>query len=207
MKFAEGLRKIFWKGYYEIFDSKRTSYIDYLIKNGNLKVGTNCKIDSLKIISYKAKPANINIEIGNDCNLNCTIVLYNENAHINIGNRVFVGPDTQLIALEEIAIEDDVMISWGCTLMDNDSHSVISTERENDVIDFNKGLEFKNWDVVLRKKIRVERKSWIGFNCIILKGVEILEGSVVASGSVVTKTFRSFSIIGGNPARFIRETK
>ncbi len=44
------------------------------------------------------------------------------------------------------------------------------------------------------------------FKSIILKGVVLGEGVVVASGSVVTKSFDDYSIIGGNPAKFIRKT-
>jgi acetyltransferase-like isoleucine patch superfamily enzyme len=46
---------------------------------------------------------------------------------------------------------------------------------------------------------------WIGFNCIILKGVTIGEGSVVGAGSVVTKDVPPWTIVAGNPARIIRE--
>lgn len=46
---------------------------------------------------------------------------------------------------------------------------------------------------------------WIGANCIILSGVTVGEGSVIAAGSVVTKSVAPFTIVGGNPARLIKE--
>jgi acetyltransferase-like isoleucine patch superfamily enzyme len=91
--------------------------------------------------------------------------------------------------------------------MDTNSHSLISTEREDDVLDWNKGFEFKNWSKVESKRIHIHRNSWIGFKSIILKGVEIGRGTVVASGSVVTKNTEEYSIVAGNPARFIRKTR
>lgn len=45
---------------------------------------------------------------------------------------------------------------------------------------------------------------WIGSHCIIKSGVNIGDGSVVASGSVVVKDVAPYSIVGGNPARHIR---
>ena len=199
-------KRIASRVFYTLFPSRRKSQVDILIQNGNLKVGKNCDLRGLNIKTYRCRPGNLNIVIGDDCHLMGNIVLYDENARVTIGDRVFVGPDTNLIALNEIEIENDILISWGCTIMDNNSHSLHSAERATDVVDWKNGWEHKKWDVVDRRKIRIEKKSWIGFNSIILKGVEIKEGTIVASGSVVTKTFEPYSIIGGNPAQFIKKS-
>jgi len=45
---------------------------------------------------------------------------------------------------------------------------------------------------------------WIGFNAIICSGVEIGQGAVIATGSVVTKNVEPYSIVGGNPAKHIK---
>ena len=46
---------------------------------------------------------------------------------------------------------------------------------------------------------------WIGVGSTILKGVNIGDGSVIAAGSIVTKSIPSFEIWGGNPAKFIKK--
>jgi acetyltransferase-like isoleucine patch superfamily enzyme len=51
----------------------------------------------------------------------------------------------------------------------------------------------------------VEDDVWIGHGAIILQGVRIGEGSVVAAGSVVTKDVPPYSIMAGNPACRVRE--
>jgi len=45
---------------------------------------------------------------------------------------------------------------------------------------------------------------WIGANCIVLPGVNVGEGAIVAAGSVVTKDVVEFSIVGGIPAKIIK---
>ena len=53
-------------------------------------------------------------------------------------------------------------------------------------------------------KIILEDDVWIGVGSTILSGVRLGQGCVVAAGSVVTKSFPSYAIIGGNPARIIK---
>lgn len=52
--------------------------------------------------------------------------------------------------------------------------------------------------------IIIEDDVWIGTDSIILSGITIGKGSVIAAGSVVTKSFPAFSIIGGNPAKILK---
>ena len=51
----------------------------------------------------------------------------------------------------------------------------------------------------------IEDDVWIGANVTILKGVTIGHGSVIAAGAVVTQSFPPYSIIGGVPARLLKQ--
>lgn len=55
------------------------------------------------------------------------------------------------------------------------------------------------------KKITIGENCWIGFGAIILPGTQIGEGCIVAAGSVVSGQFGSNLLIGGNPAKIIKE--
>lgn len=55
------------------------------------------------------------------------------------------------------------------------------------------------------EKVIIGSDVWIGGNCVITAGVNIGEGAVVAAGSVVTKDVAPFTIVGGVPAKFIKE--
>jgi acetyltransferase-like isoleucine patch superfamily enzyme len=62
---------------------------------------------------------------------------------------------------------------------------------------------YKEIESKTKGEIVLEDDVWIGTNALILSGVRIGKGAVVAAGSVVTKDVESYSIVGGNPARKI----
>ena len=124
-----------------------------------------------------------------------------ENAKVSIGRRSFVS--AMIVSAENIEIGDDVMIAWGTTIVDHNSHPISFSNRSEDVINWLQGK--KNWEHVKMSPVKICDKVWIGFNSIILKGVTIGEGSVVGAGSVVTKDVPPWTIVAGNPARIIRE--
>ena len=62
-----------------------------------------------------------------------------------------------------------------------------------------------NQDAITKGPISLEHDVWIGARAIILSGVKIGTGAVVAAGAVVTKDVPPYAIVGGNPARIIRK--
>lgn len=150
-----------------------------------------------------------NIRVKNKCFINIdeqtqivgSLIFDRDNASILIGKRVFISGS--IIAAQRIEIGDDVLISWGTTVVDHNSHSISFSERINDAVDWM--VDKKDWSDVKISPVKICDKVWIGFNAIILKGVTIGEGSVVGAGAVVTKDVPPWTIVGGNPARIIRE--
>jgi len=59
--------------------------------------------------------------------------------------------------------------------------------------------------VCLERPVRIEDHAWLGARATICPGITIGEGAVVAAGAVVTRDVAPYTIVGGNPARFIRE--
>jgi galactoside O-acetyltransferase len=125
-----------------------------------------------------------------------------EGAAISIGARTFVG-GSLLVSAERIELGDDVLMAWGCTVVDHDSHDIDWDGRRNDVGDWYDGR--KDWSRVERAAVRIGDRTWIGFNVSILKGVTIGEGAVVGAGSVVTGDVEPYVLVAGNPARVIRK--
>ena len=59
-------------------------------------------------------------------------------------------------------------------------------------------------DAMSKGAITIEDEVWIGANVVILSGVKVGRGAVIAAGSVVVKDIPDFAIVGGNPAKIIR---
>ena len=163
-----------------------------------LFVGNGSKL-SFNKFAFKE---NCTISIGNQSMIQASFYFDKEDAKVTIGNRTFIG-GSKIICAEEIEIGDDVLMSWGCTIVDHDSHSLSFLERKEDVVNWL--IDKKVWNKVSIKKVKIENKVWIGFDVKILKGVTIGEGSVIAAGSIVTKDVQPFTLVGGIPAKFIKK--
>lgn len=107
--------------------------------------------------------------------------------HITIGKNVFINFDCTFLGLGGITIEDDVLIGPKVSLI-TENHPLNPEER--------KGLT--------GKPIVIKKNAWIGANATILPGVTIGENAVVAAGAVVSKDVPDNTIVGGIPAKFIK---
>jgi len=58
---------------------------------------------------------------------------------------------------------------------------------------------------VMSKDVRLEGNVWVGSRAMILKGVTVGAGAIIAAGAVVTKDVPSHSVVAGIPAKVIRE--
>ena len=141
------------------------------------------------------------VTVDEDTQVDGFIFFDKENAKVSIGRRSFV--NAMIVSAESIDIGDDVLIAWGTTIVDHNSHSISFSKRSEDVTNWMQGK--KDWSHVKTSPVKICDKVWIGFNTIILKGVTIGEGSVVGAGSVVTKDVPPWTIVAGNPAKIIRE--
>lgn len=104
---------------------------------------------------------------------------------VTIGERVLVNEGLDVMAGGSITIEDDVLIGPQVTILTSNH-------------------DFMNLTVLRNKPVVIKRKSWIGARAILCPGVTVGEGAIVAAGAVVTKDVAPHTLVGGNPAKLIK---
>jgi acetyltransferase-like isoleucine patch superfamily enzyme len=169
-----------------------------LLPEGSLVLGAGSRF---QVANVSARPG-CRLHIGAGSLIEASITFERDGAAVMVGERTFVGRSALSVA-ERVTIGADVLIAWGVTIMDHDSHSIRFTERRHDVSDWLCG--HKDWSHVPMAPVTIGDKSWIGTGATILKGVSVGEGGIVAAGSVVTHDVPPWTIVAGNPARKIRE--
>lgn len=156
----------------------------------------------------KVNTANVSLKssssfyVGEKSIIEARIVFEREGAIVRIGDRSFIG-GSSIYCATKIEIGNDVLISFGVSIADHDSHSTIFDHRKNDVLLWYDGK--KDWTNVRSRPVVIGDRVWIGMHSIILEGVTIGEGSVIGAGSVVTNDVAPYTIVAGNPARKIRK--
>ncbi len=147
-----------------------------VIKNvGKIKLGNN--------VCLQSNPDGESYRTG--------LITYTDSSSITIGNDCWLN-GTMIYARSEIVIGDNCMFGHGVIISDHDCHNIS--------IDPVK----RRCNEVPSRPIIIGSNVWVGRQSIILKGVNIGDNSIIAAGSVVTKSVPSNQLFGGNPASFIK---
>ena len=116
--------------------------------------------------------------------LNSSVIRIGDNCSLN---------GTIIHSRNAVVIGNNCMFGPGVIILDNDSH--------NPSIDPERRRQGK----VGESPVVIGNNVWVGMRSIIMKGVHIGDNSIIAAGSIVTKSVPSNSLFGGNPADFIKE--
>jgi acetyltransferase-like isoleucine patch superfamily enzyme len=143
------------------------------------------------------------IAVGDNCLIQGHLVAETARSRIVIGNNVFIGGGSTLDCVDQIEIGNDVLISYGCLVLDSDGHSTDFESRRHELPRL-RDSGGRNWAAAPTRPVKIGNGAWLGARTIVLKGVEIGEGAVVGAGSVVTRSIPPYMLAGGNPARVIR---
>lgn len=155
-----------------------------LLKNRNTKAGSSFQVMKNVSLQYYDKT---HLIIGNNVLLyeNVRIFLDAENAVVEIGDNTFINDRSEIKCQSHVHIGKNCAISWDVTITDTDYHSIDGKP--------------------CCKPVNICDNVWIGCKAVILKGVTIGEGSVIAAGAVVNSDVPPHSLVGGVPSRILKE--
>lgn len=110
---------------------------------------------------------------------------------VKIGNDVHIGP---MVTIDDV-YPNFVIIEDG-----------VSIAGQNFILTHNKPLKYhKNLSEAYLAPVIIKKNAWVAINVVILPGVTIGEGAIVASGAVVAKDVPPNTLVGGIPAKVIKE--
>lgn len=171
-----------------MFQNLKDAISTWLVKRELASCGVNLRARNAGQI-FQGKGAEIHI--GNNVLLERKVrISLGDNARVYIGDNSYLGDYCNILAVEEVRIGKNCAISWHVLFMDTSSHPI----------------GFKG--EIPKTKISpviVEDNVWIGCRAVILKGVRIGEGAIVANNAVVTKDVPPRTLVAGNPAVVIKE--
>ena len=127
--------------------------------------------------------------VGHDTHLGMRVFItgYHNRCAISIGNNCVINRDVYLDGRVGLTIGQNVNISFGVT--------ILTLQHDHMHPQF----------ISVGEPVVIEDDVWIGVNAVILPGVTVARGAVIAAGAVVTKSVPAFAIVGGIPAKVIGE--
>ena len=111
---------------------------------------------------------------------------------------------------KNIRIGKRCWIQQGCTFFDRGGITIgndVFIAPKVNLITINHDSDPENRSATYGRPIVIEDKVWIGINSTILPGVTVGYGSIVGANSVVTHDASPYTVVGGNPAKFIKEIR
>lgn len=118
-----------------------------------------------------------------------TYIYVGRNASLVLGANSYINRKSTINCFKEVVIGDNCAISDYVKIIDSDNHNLLVDGKVN----------------IETKPIHIGKHVWIGKGVIILKGVNIGDDAVIAAGTIVTKDVPAKCLVGGNPAKIIRE--
>ena len=115
--------------------------------------------------------------------------------HLIMGNKFHISAPSRIICYKHIRFGSNVLIGWDCEFADGDAHKIY------DSTDFDK-TERKN----VNKSIIIGDRVWFSAHVKTLKGVIVGNDTVIAEGTVLSKSFKENNIVvGGNPPKILKK--
>ena len=167
----------------------RIKYKSKIRLGRTVTLGRNVEINAL---SEEGIWIGNNVTILSNTIIECTGVLRNIGVGLTIGNNVGIAQNCFIQVRGRVVIGNDVIIGPGVSIF-SENHSFDNPDQP------------VSEQGETRKGVIIEDGAWIGTKAIILDGVCVGCNSVIAAGSVVNRDVPRFAVVGGVPAKILKE--
>ena len=181
--------------------------LDYLLQR--LMGRATCRLHAGAVLASSARIRNIcgdtdKIQVGMHSHIRGELLTFAHGGRIEIGAWCYVGEGTRIWSAASIMIGDRVLISHSANVFDSLTHPLAASARHQQVKQILK-VGHPRAISLDENPVRICNDAWVGANAMVLRGVTVGEGGIVAAGAVVTRDVPPYSIVAGNPAEVVRE--
>lgn len=131
------------------------------------------------------------VRYGRNVHVQTSVVIFSPHRHIVFGNNVGIGQ--RCVIQTDLEVGNDVMFAAHVGVIGRDAHTFATP-----------GVTMFEGPRGDRLSVVIEDDVWIGFGAIILSGVRIGRGAIVAAGSLVREDVPPYAIVSGNPATVVK---
>jgi acetyltransferase-like isoleucine patch superfamily enzyme len=169
-----------------------------------------CRLQKGAFLSHTARIRNSlgdsdKILIGGYSHIRGELMIFGHGGRISIGEWCYVGVGTRIWSAASIEIGNRVQISHSVNIFDNLTHPLQATQRHEQTRQIFISGQLPRKISLDEKPVKIGDDAWIGACAMVLRGVSVGKGGIIAAGAVVTKDVPAYSIVAGNPAVVVRK--
>ena len=161
----------------------RVSFAAYIKGHEKISLGRGCKIHADASVDASRSPG---VKLGDKVTLNRYAYVQGGNGGVRLGDRVEINNFSIVNGTGGVDIGEDTLVGPGVR--------IISYQHQ-----YVRGATIRSQPVEARP-IRIGRDVWLGANAIVLAGISIGDGAVVAAGAVVREDVPAYAVVAGVPA-------
>jgi acetyltransferase-like isoleucine patch superfamily enzyme len=160
---------------------------------GKIKLGSKVILDDNLLIDAKGED-NEGITLKDEVFIGRNSILSCKGGNIELDDRANLGANCYIFSSNRVKLGKDVIVAAYTYFVGGGNYNL---DQLNVPINLQYDYEGKGG-------LEISDNVWVGAHCVILDGVKIGKGSVVAAGAIVSKTVEEMSIVGGVPAKIIK---
>lgn len=162
-----------------------------------------CQHAGKNIYLYQGMPyiaGDLRLNVGDHCKISAQTSLVAGHRFdaptLTLGHHTNIGPGVVISVSQSVTLGNYVRVATGVMICDNPGHPKDAIARRSQPVD--------PQDV---RPVVIEDDVWIGTNAMIMPGVHIGQGAIIAAGSIVTRDIPAYCVAAGSPAKVIHHLK